>query len=188
MQQLEEKRGGISSHFSHLKREHDLPVSQDANGFLRFDRRHLGISDHTRGGGIGPSREEIVSVPPSPTAQDLADAAAARVTTTVLRIVRDTRLANWVKAQHKYRCQICGTAIKLADGSTYAEGHHLQPLGAPHSGPDTVDNIVCLCPNHHAACDLGAIRLTLEELLSADGHVVSMRFIDYHNRVMYQGN
>ncbi len=120
------------------------------------------------------------SVPPA--ASDLNAPPAARVATTVSRIVRDTDLANWVKEQHNRLCQLCGETVRLADGSGYAEGHHLQPLGSPHDGPDVAENIVCLCPNHHAACDLGAIRLVATDLRSADRHAVGQKFLNYHNR------
>jgi predicted restriction endonuclease len=107
------------------------------------------------------------------------------VETTISRIVRDTHLAKRVKELHNHECQICGHTIILADGSRYAEGHHVQPLGAPHDGPDVLDNIVCLCPNHHAACDLGAIRLALDELRPAHGHKVGQQYIEYHNSAIY---
>ncbi len=72
----------------------------------------------------------------------------------------------------------------MPDGSRYAEGHHIQPLGTPHDGPDTAANVLCLCPNHHAACDKGAIALTMDELRKADGHDVGQEFLDYHNRIV----
>jgi hypothetical protein len=124
--------------------------------------------------------------PESAQAQDLDPPPADRVQAVVTRIVRDTLRSNRVKQLHEYKCQICGITITLADGSRYAEGHHLQPLG--RDGPDVEENIICVCPNHHAACDFGAIRLKLDELRAAHGHVISKRYIDYHNRVMYRGS
>lgn len=123
----------------------------------------------------------------SPTAADLDVPPADRVETTVLRIVRDTELANWVKRQHNHCCQLCGETIRLADGSGYAEGHHLQPLGKPHDGPDEAGNVLCVCPNHHAACDFGAIKLNPREISKATDHKVSEKFIAYHNEKIYRG-
>lgn len=108
-----------------------------------------------------------------------------RVETIVYRIVRDTPLTRRIKTLHNYECQLCGHVISLPDGSHYAEGHHIQPLGDPHNGPDTAENVLCLCPNHHAACDLGAILLAVDDLRQVDGHVVGQRFLDYHNLVVY---
>ena len=112
---------------------------------------------------------------------------AERIESTVCRIVRDTLLARRIKMLHNHECQLCGHTISLPDGSLYAEGHHIQPLGEPHNGPDTAENVLCLCPNHHAACDLGAILLAADDLRRVDGHVVGQKFLDYHNRVVYRG-
>ena len=95
---------------------------------------------------------------------DIEPPSSERVKTTTLRVVRDTTLARYVKVLHHHKCQICGLAIELPDGSHYAEAHHLQPLGAPHDGPDIAANIVVLCPNHHAMCDYGVLTLDLAEL------------------------
>lgn len=127
------------------------------------------------------------SQPATPLAQDLEPPPPERVKTTTSRIVRDSSLSNRVKALHSYECQICGHTLTLADGSRYAEGHHIQPLGSPHDGGDVLGNILCLCPNHHAACDLGAIKLVLAELRHAVGHAVDQRYIDYHNAKIYPG-
>jgi predicted restriction endonuclease len=127
------------------------------------------------------------TAPRTQTANDLADPITKRVLATTYRILRDTQKARQVKKMHKHRCQICGDTITLPDGSRYAEAHHVQPLGGIHSGPDDEENILCLCPNHHAACDLGAIRLSLDELGSAEGHAVGGQYIDYHNREVYRG-
>jgi hypothetical protein len=110
-----------------------------------------------------------------------------RVETTISRIVRDTQLANLVKSLHKNCCQICGETIRLTDGSTYSEGHHLQPLGKPHYGPDVAENILCVCPNHHAACDFGAIQLAISGLRQIAGHNISEKYIAYHNAIIQRG-
>lgn len=127
-----------------------------------------------------------LDVPLQPAA-DLDAPPADRVMTEVSRIVRDTELSRWVKREHGYRCQICGETIRLADGSSYAEGHHLKPLGNPHNGPDVAENIVCLCPNHHAACDFGAIRLAVKQLQCSGDRKIGEEFIAYHNDVVFRG-
>jgi hypothetical protein len=124
---------------------------------------------------------------PTPAAIDLTVPPPERVETTTYRILRDTPKALRVKQLHKYQCQVCGHTIELSDGTRYAEAHHIQPLGNPHNGPDVAENILCLCPNHHAACDLGAIQLRLRKLRQVRSHVVHTRYIEYHNRVLYRG-
>jgi hypothetical protein len=109
-----------------------------------------------------------------------------RVLTTTYRILRDTAEARQLKADHEYRCQICGTTIKLPDGTRYAEAHHVRPLGSPHDGQDVRENMVVLCPNHHAMCDYGVIRLSADTLRRIAGHVVDPAFIAYHNQWVYR--
>jgi hypothetical protein len=109
-----------------------------------------------------------------------------RFAATVTRILRDTELARRVKGVHEYLCQICGETIKLPDGTRYAEAHHIQPLGASHGGLDVIANILCLCPNHHAMLDLGAMPLDLSKLRKHPHHTVEQRFIEYHNSFIWK--
>lgn len=76
--------------------------------------------------------------------------------TTTNRIDRDRDLAQWVKRTHKHACQICGEMISTMVGP-YAEAAHIKPLGSPHNGPDTRENLLCLCPNCHVRFDRHAI-------------------------------
>jgi len=109
-----------------------------------------------------------------------------RVTVMTSRVERDTALAKWLKEIHDYKCQICGTTIKLPHGKRYAEVHHLRPLGAPHNGPDTLENMIVVCPNHHVMCDYGAIKLSAANLRSCPQHHVGEEFIHYHNSKIFQ--
>lgn len=120
------------------------------------------------------------SPPQSPTAVDL-QIPSDRRETTISRIIRDTVLARRIKQLHNYECQLCGHTILLADGSRYAEAHHIQPLGEPHNGPDSPENLVCVCPNHHAELDFGARSMALADLRSAPGHAIAETYITYHN-------
>lgn len=85
-----------------------------------------------------------------------APSEAPRREATVLRIVRDTKQARRIQEIYGYRCQMCGTRLEGLAGP-YAEAAHIRPLGAPYHGPDTQDNILCLCPNHHVLLDHGGV-------------------------------
>ncbi|MCZ8187089.1 MAG: HNH endonuclease [Beijerinckiaceae bacterium] len=93
-------------------------------------------------------------------------------------------MARRVKKLHNNTCQICGNSLKLQGSKTYAEAHHVKPLGSPHYGPDVASNIITLCPTHHVLCDYGAIALDSAALRSVNGHAVSQHYIDYHNTVI----
>lgn len=58
--------------------------------------------------------------------------------------------------------------------------HHIKPLGGEHNGPDVRENILCVCPNHHALLDYGAIKLD-PMLLKG----IERKYIDYHNEKIF---
>lgn len=121
----------------------------------------------------------------SPQATDVAEP-APRCETTTYRVLRDTLLAREVKRWHDHKCQVCGDSIALPNGEQYAEAHHIKPLGAPHDGPDTAANILCLCPNHHVEFDYGARPLRLADLRSAPQHQLSEEYEAYHNQKIWK--
>jgi putative restriction endonuclease len=72
------------------------------------------------------------------------------------RVVRDTRVSRYVKKLYGDACQVCGVRLEIPGGAV-SEGAHVRALGRPHFGPDSVDNVLCLCPNHHTLFDEGGI-------------------------------
>ena len=125
--------------------------------------------------------------PPAPPVAVDISVPPGRSEITTHRIIRDTLLARRVKQLHNFKCQLCGHSIVLADGSRYAEAHHIQPLGEPHNGPDILETIVCLCPNHHVELDYGTKALALSELRAVQGHILAEKYIKYHNEHVRRG-
>lgn len=68
------------------------------------------------------------------------------------RVIRSTAIGNQVKALHNHICQLCRERLDTPAGF-YAEAAHIKPLGSPHNGPDSMSNILCLCPNCHVRFD-----------------------------------
>ena len=109
---------------------------------------------------------------------------------TVTRTVRSTAVGEWVKRLHDFTCQICGSRLVTMAGP-YAEACHIRPLGRPHNGPDTPENILCLCPNCHVLFDESA--LWVNDDLSLEGgesflrvdprHVISLEVLREHRRM-----
>ena len=98
--------------------------------------------------------------------------AAPRHETTIQRIIRDTAQGREVKALYHYRCQMCGVRLESSAGP-YAEAAHIRPLGQPHNGPDTLDNLLCLCPNHHVLFDTGGVGIADDfTLIGIDGQLI----------------
>lgn len=123
----------------------------------------------------------------TPVAADLplGNETPERTQQTTYRLLRDTKLAREIKLLHRNACQICGIALQVSPTRTYAEAHHVIPLGSRHNGPDIPGNILVLCPNHHAMCDMGAILLSHDVIRSVYGHHIADESIDYHNRHIY---
>lgn len=73
------------------------------------------------------------------------------------RMVRD-----YVVHRAKGRCEYCGEqGFLMANGSRYIEAHHILGLGA--NGPDTVANVIGLCPGHHREAHFGEKAQSLNE-------------------------
>ena len=81
------------------------------------------------------------------------------VVTTVIRKIRDTAMIRKIKDQFKNHCAICNYAVHLPSDRFYSEGHHVRPLASFHEGPDVKQNILILCPTHHAEFDYGSIAI-----------------------------
>jgi len=112
----------------------------------------------------------------------------------VKRIIRETKTSQFIKKLYKDTCQICGIQIRSAV-STYSEAAHIKSLGKPHNGPDTKENIICLCPNHHKMFDLGIISidenfnvlgLENQKLNVNPKHDIDLEFISYHREHHYK--
>ena len=64
---------------------------------------------------------------------------------------------------YDFKCQVCN--IRLASPSgPIAIGAHIKPLGMPHNGPDVIENMLCLCPNHHDQFDYHSFYIEPETL------------------------
>ena len=82
----------------------------------------------------------------------------------VTRVIRDTKLSKQVKIKYNYSCQICGLTINTTTLSRkYAEAAHIKPIS--DNGDDKLNNIICLCPNHHTMLDFGAISINDDNTL-----------------------
>lgn len=101
----------------------------------------------------------------------------SRKQTTILRLVRDTEQSRKIKKLYDYHCQVYDTRLEGIAGP-YAEAAHIRPLGAPHHGPDTADNILCLCPNHHVLFDRGGF--SIEDDLTVTGEEKKLRTNPQH--------
>lgn len=62
---------------------------------------------------------------------------------------RDRRLTLELRDLYGGSCQLCGWAPRREYGADLCEAHHVRWLS--RGGPDTLGNLVLVCPNHHRA-------------------------------------
>ena len=112
------------------------------------------------------------------------------------RVIRDTLVSETVKEIHQHFCQTCSTRIERPGGA-YAQAAYIRPLGRPHNGPDTIDNILCLCPNCHALFDGWAFAIEDDgsligalsgSLFEREDHAVNREHLRYHRRLYTEAN
>lgn len=70
---------------------------------------------------------------------------------------RNQEFAALVRELYASQCQVCGIVIEARVGSRRAASvHHFAPWSGDAS--DRLDNVICVCPNHHAMFDLKVLR------------------------------
>ncbi|MFD0401940.1 YDG/SRA domain-containing protein [Kitasatospora sp. NPDC127121] len=130
-----------------------LSPAEQAAAVARVSDR---VSDRVTAPVAAPVTDRVADRVTAPTDEDGREAGPVRSATSVERVVRNTAIATHVKRAHDYTCQVCGVRMAVPGGA-YAEAAHITPLGSPHNGSDTVDNVLCLCANHHVLFDFGML-------------------------------
>ena len=102
-------------------------------------------------------RFRLDAIDPHALVEPAIDHDPAFASAVVTRRIRDSAVAREVKELYDFSCQICGVGLRGFEGRRYAEGAHVRPLGRPHLGADHLENLLCLCPNHHTQLDIGGI-------------------------------
>lgn len=102
-------------------------------------------------------------------------------------IQRDESLVRRIKSIYSNCCQICGLSIRIGPDKFFSNVHHIWPLGKPFDGPDCLENLICVCPNHHAQLDYHSIELSPKDLI-LDKHAIGKKFIEHHNIIFRKLN
>lgn len=123
---------------------------------------------------------------------------ASRASVTVNRLKRNVKLSENIKEIYQFKCQVCNALLESPNGPI-AIGAHIRPLGRPHDGPDTLDNMLCLCPNHHDQFDklsfyvdpgsleiVGLRGFEGQKISKSPKHKIGLSFIEYH-KSLYEG-
>lgn len=79
---------------------------------------------------------------------------------------RDEAVRDYVIRRARGYCEYCGArGFEMDGGAHYVEAHHVIALSA--AGPDTVENVIALCPAHHREAHYGKQAESLERAFLA---------------------
>lgn len=112
---------------------------------------------------------------------EILDLETTRTLREINIISRNPNLVRGLKTLYGNTCQICGTKIKIKDEVFYSEVHHIKSLGQPHNGPDSVKNMLVVCPNCHVMLDFKTIKILKDKIKFLEPHKVDDSLIEYHN-------
>jgi len=78
-----------------------------------------------------------------------------------LTYIRDPKVRESILKMANGHCERCAQrGFLTASGDYYLETHHI--VGVSERGPDTIDNIIALCPTCHRQAHFGAYRVRVE--------------------------
>lgn len=120
----------------------------------------------------------------------------SRVQETSSRLKRDVKLSEKIKEIYEYRCQVCDVRLNSPSG-LIAIGAHMKGLGRPHNDPDALENMLCLCPNHHDQFDrlaffiypenlkiIGLAGFEEKRIRVVKRHKLDKQFLEYHKELV----
>ena len=91
-------------------------------------------------------REDLI---PDQSTQEGSDRKIEQQRVEWLRRQRDRRKSASIKQRYDNACQFCGTRLQVSSSQYYSEAVHIRAVDSPHDGPDRMENMLVLCPNHH---------------------------------------
>ena len=117
---------------------------------------------------------------------------AERLSVTTNRLKRNVALSEQIRKLYQYKCQICNVFLETPKGPV-AVGAHIKGLGSPHHGPDVIENMLCLCPNHHEQFDrfgytinpdsyeiIGLNEFKGKKIFKENNHKIDKALLSYH--------
>jgi hypothetical protein len=96
----------------------------------------------------------------------------------VYRFVRDSSRVMKLKQLYDNKCQICDYRFEYKKNKFYSEVHHYNPL--EENGNDDIDNMIVVCPNHHAEFDYKTIAIDRDEKTVIDKNGKKITEIYFH--------
>lgn len=89
----------------------------------------------------------------------------------LVKAIERGKIANEIKKYAGYKCQICEVigntpyTFKKKSGEYYIETHHIIPVSDIENSSLSVENLICVCPNHHRQLHYGNVDIILNSEL-----------------------
>lgn len=100
---------------------------------------------------------------------DILDAVGMPFVQVTCRRPRDPAFRETILRIYEHRCAVCGYDALLGSTDLGIEAAHIR--WHSHGGPDTEDNGLALCANHHKAFDRGALSLADDHRFLVSQHL-----------------
>ena len=97
----------------------------------------------------------------------------------IMRFVRDSSKVKKLKKLYGNKCQICGYTFEYDKNKFYSEVHHYNPL--KELADDDFDNMIVVCPNHHAEFDYNLIAINFDGYSIINNKGDKIGEIHFHN-------
>ena len=105
---------------------------------------------------------------------------AQKNTAEVTRFLRDTSKVKKLKKLYDNKCQICSHTFEYKKNQFYSEVHHYNPL--KDNADDDIDNMIVVCPNHHAEFDYNLIAIDIDGKSILDRNGKKIAEIHFHKQ------
>lgn len=142
-----------------------LRIEKDRKGIIYGNHlENVPTSEVAHGAGksSSPSVDGLADLESAPLGNELPD----RALKTSVVVFRDAKVRAFVLKLAAGRCECCGKlGFLMSNGKHYLEAHHIITLA--NQGPDTVENVIALCPEHHREAHYGK-----------DAEALEMKFIE----------
>ena len=83
----------------------------------------------------------------------------------LVKVIERGKIATEIKEYVEFKCQICEAlgqnpySFKKKNGEYYVETQHIIPVSDYKNSKLSVDNLICLCPNHHREVHYGNVTI-----------------------------
>ena len=98
----------------------------------------------------------------------------------VTRFQRDSSKVKKLKKLYGDKCQICSHTFEYKINQFYSEVHHYNPL--KDNADDDFDNMIVVCPNHHAEFDYNLIAIDVDGKSIIDRNSKKIAEIHFHKQ------